>query len=145
MKWVLIMLKVHYNLTEITNTHYLRKMVLLERKLFKNTLEELYQFDHNLKFTLLIDNEDVIGFLLYKEHEIAYDIYKVAIKEEYRGKGLAKDLIKDLFTKDIVLEVNLENIEGVKLYESLGFTKYANLQGYYDGKDGVKMIRSFNG
>ena len=45
------------------------------------------------------------------------------------GNTLAKDLIKDLFTKDIVLEVNLENIEGVKLYESLGFTnKYLEMR-----------------
>ena len=62
------MLKVHYNLTEIRNTPYLRKMVLLERKSFRNTLEELYQFDHNLRFTLLIDNDDVVGFLMRLNH-----------------------------------------------------------------------------
>ena len=54
-------------------------------------------------------------------------------------------VLRPLCVLELVLEVNLENIEGVKLYESLGFTKYANLPGYYDGKDGVKMIRSFNG
>ena len=139
------MLKVHYNLTEIRNTPYLRKMVLLERKSFRNTLEELYQFDHSLRFTLLIDNDDVVGFLIYKDHDIAFDIYQVAIAKDYQGNGYASDLIKDLFTKDVVLEVSIENVAGIKLYESLGFTKYANLPGYYDGKDGVKMIRSFNG
>ncbi|MGL5020783.1 MAG: GNAT family N-acetyltransferase [Mycoplasmatales bacterium] len=136
------MLKVQYSLQELKKTKYYFQMLELEKKLFGNTLEAIYKFDNSLKFNFLISEFDnLFGFMIYKDHGIAYDIFKIGIECNCQKKGFGNLLISDLFDKDIVLEVRVTNEAAVKFYESNGFYKFEILKGYYKGVDGVKMLR----
>ena len=44
--------------------------------------------------------------------------------------------------KSISLEVNVNNLYAIKLYENFGFKKVAIRKGYYNGIDGFLMERS---
>jgi ribosomal protein S18 acetylase RimI-like enzyme len=82
------------------------------------------------------------NFLDNKPDEIV--LMSIAIEEEHRKKGIAKNLIK-LFLKTVgpckrcILQVRRSN-EAIKLYEGLGFIQERIHQKYYaDGEDAVMM------
>jgi ribosomal-protein-alanine N-acetyltransferase len=75
-------------------------------------------------------------------------IVSIAVRDEYRRKGIATHLITQAMQKAIVnyntsecfLEVRLGNDSAIKLYEKLGFTKVSRKFGYYmDGEDAWVM------
>ena len=80
------------------------------------------------------------------------DIGNIAVKIDYRKKGIAKELVlyllafcKDNNIESINLEVRVSNIPAIKLYESFGFKKEGIRKNYYEGKeDAVIMWLRFN-
>jgi ribosomal protein S18 acetylase RimI-like enzyme len=87
----------------------------------------------------LFDGEDV--WSSKKQNEIL--LMSIAVEEEHRKNGIAKNLIK-LFLKSIgdkrcILQVR-ESSKAIKLYESLGFIRERIHQKYYeDGENAVMM------
>lgn len=139
------MLKVQYNLHELKTTKYYSQMLVLEESLFEQTLEQIYKFDYTLKFSLMINQFDqVVAFLVYKDHGLAYDIFKIGVNPSLQQQGLASLLLVDLFDKDIVLEVRVTNDQAIKFYKKHDFYEYQKMVGYYNGIDGIKMIRRTN-
>lgn len=50
------------------------------------------------------------------------------------------DFIKRV-DKDITLEVRIDNLPALKLYEKYQFKQVAIRKGYYNGVDGILMVR----
>jgi len=81
------------------------------------------------------------NFLDEKPDEII--LMSIAVSEEHRNKGIAKNLIK-LFLKEVgkrrcILQVRESN-KAIKLYESLGFKSEGIHKTYYkDGENAVMM------
>ena len=71
-------------------------------------------------------------------------VTQVYIAPEYRGRGLAKQLVKavveDAFRQDgleiLTLEVVAGNIAAVRTYESLGFVQYGLMERYFKTDNG---------
>ena len=71
-------------------------------------------------------------------------VTQVYIAPEYRGRGLAKQLVKavveDAFAQDgleiLTLEVVAGNIAAVRTYESLGFVQYGLMERYFKTDNG---------
>ena len=83
-------------------------------------------------------------------------IYSLAVIPEYRGTGIAKALIlagEKTAQNDgrfyLRLEVGIDNIPAITLYESLGYQKFGIYRDYYqDHKDALryqKRIRHYSG
>ncbi|QFT56325.1 GNAT family N-acetyltransferase [Microbulbifer sp. THAF38] len=75
-------------------------------------------------------------------------LYSLAVRQEYRGKGLARALI-EAFKKYLncnnykywQLEVVINNHSAQKLYKDSGFEIKAQLPGYYEnGCDALRMV-----
>lgn len=88
---------------------------------YERWLKELY--DKRCVFALMFENE-LAGFFAYTDNRIALH----AIKEKFKGKGLAKYLwseaIKELFSmgsKELISFISASNMPAVNLYASLGF------------------------
>lgn len=114
---------------------------------YLNTLSD-YQITDNAFNNVIIYKEDnkILGYLdysiMYERAEINY----IFVIEEYRSKGIASKLLDYLFNnndfKEISLEVNINNTNAIKLYTKYGFKEVSIRKGYYNGVDGILMLKS---
>jgi len=81
-------------------------------------------------------------------------VVSIAVREAYRRRGIAKELMHEAMRKganayeasECYLEVRVGNEPAIKLYEGLGFTKAKRNYGYYlDGEDAWVMALLFKG
>lgn len=88
-----------------------------------------------------------VGYLLGTSLFETAEIDRIAVKKEYRKKGVGKRLL-DVFFKEvkrrgaekIFLEVRLSNAPAYALYSKCGFTTFKIRERYYvDGEDALEM------
>lgn len=112
--------------------------------IFKNH-QELYQTflsDNELDFEISLKDDEIVGYIVYKDLDISYDIYYLYVLEKHQKKGIATSLINKIFLKDLILEVNEKNIKAINLYEKLKFKKIQKKENYYEGKyDALVLIK----
>ena len=106
------------------------------------------EFDNNpfAKFLILIENDELIGYLYYSDIYDRIEINQFEVKEKYRNQGKGNMLLEYLISnnkKDISLEVRENNTHAIKLYEKNNFKKVSVRKGYYDGIDGILMYRKY--
>lgn len=93
-----------------------------------------------------VNKNKVYGYILFFEYKKSIRIYSIAVANEYLGLGYGTELIRYVMeiavnkSKKITLEVKVDNIKAITLYQKLGFVTIKLLKAYYlDGKDGFKM------
>ncbi|SJX61697.1 related to MAK3 N-acetyltransferase [Sporisorium reilianum f. sp. reilianum] len=75
-------------------------------------------------------------------------IAMISVKHEYRGKGLAKRLVRraleemvGMGAQEVVLETEADNEAALGLYERLGFIREKRLHRFYlNGKDSFRLV-----
>lgn len=96
------------------------------------------------KYLLYIENNKLTGYIYYSDiyERIEINYFEIEVNNRNCGKGkeMLKKLIK-IVNKDITLEVNIENIAAIKVYQECGFVKKSIRKGYYNGVDGILMER----
>lgn len=105
----------------------------------KTNLIETYDKDKLLQFYLLIEQDEIIGFISFKEHEPSYDVYNLIVDKKNQNKGYGKKLISNLFDKDIILEVNQKN-KAFYFYEKLNFEKIKEIKNYYNNTESAIVL-----
>ena len=114
---------------------------------FLSKFDESFKIKNILSYKKYFFLED-FGFLaftfLYDRIELDY----IFIEPNERNKNNAVILMDFLIeyslknkAKNITLEVNVDNISAIKLYEKYGFKKVRIIKKYYKDKDGYLMIR----
>ena len=114
----------------------------------------LYEMNENpvaYLYCAVVDNE-VVGFI---DFYITFDsatIVQIAVKENFRSKGIGNlllgQLIKDCASKAepvefLTLEVRASNVLAQKFYKRHKFNAVTVKKGYYDdGEDAIYMVRS---
>jgi len=101
----------------------------------------------NMLATYLVakENDIVVGFIgawfILDECQIT----NIAIREEYRRKGIASQLVTKLLkeckkhdTAYLMLEVRANNFAAQKLYEKYGFKAESIRKNYYKNADGTR-------
>jgi diamine N-acetyltransferase len=98
---------------------------------------------------VIYNDNEIVGYLMYglDEKKDSYWIHIMMIDEKYQGKGYAKESFQKLLSeikKDknvhkMILAVNKENTNAVKIYENLGF-KF-NGQRFDENKWAVKVYQ----
>ncbi|WP_036060131.1 GNAT family N-acetyltransferase [Leptotrichia wadei] len=108
------------------------------------------------------NEKNVLGYIVFYGTIESTDIFEVAIKKEYQGRGFGKklliesmkNLIEDkknieikniyFFKNKFLLEVNEKNKKALKLYKKIGFEEISIRKNYY-GKDenAVIMIKYY--
>ena len=85
-----------------------------------------------------MDGDKVLGYLEIRLVDGVIDIMNIFVNEENRKQGIATSLMEEMFKKEnysrIMLEVNENNIEALRLYNKLGF-KEISLRDRYYGED----------
>ena len=78
--------------------------------------------------------------------DIEIEIYFIGVKEKFRGKGLGKELLKNVisFSKDyrastIILEVGINNKPAKNIYRSFNFEECGVRKNYYRIRPGLRQ------
>lgn len=131
-------------------THeYVDDVLLIEKELLgtgsKEDIEKTI-FSDVLDYYLLFLNEEVIGFFEVSNVAGESELFDIAIKKEFQGRGYSKILMEQLLkvckeknSRTIFLEVNKINLRAIKLYEKFEFKEYAIRKNYYGENDAVLM------
>lgn len=102
------------------------------------------------KYIIAKENNEVVGFagILVVLDEATLN--NIVVKKSYRCRGIGGELLEtlidlcaDLKLKSFTLEVNVENIPAIKLYEKFGFKNLGIRKKYYNNStDAYIMTKS---
>ena len=107
------------------------------------TLEDFKRFvqSSNIK---IIKERNCIAILGLTDSEI--EIYFIGVEEKFRGKGLGKELLKNVisFSEDyrastIILEVGINNKPAKNIYRSFNFKECGIRKNYYNIRPGFRQ------
>lgn len=121
------------------NINELKNSFLDSRVVIKDL--ENNPFGHYL---ILKEENEVVGYIYYSDIYDRAEINQIKIKSFHRNCGKGSKILKEMISlvdKDITLEVKIDNIPAIKLYEKFGFKKISIRKGYYNGVDGILMER----
>lgn len=83
-----------------------------------------------------MQDEIVLGYLEIRLVDGVVDIMNLFVSEDARRQGIATALMNEMIEKEdfnrIMLEVNENNNEAIRLYTKLGFKKISFRERYYD-------------
>ena len=98
-------------------------------------------------FTYIIDSKPVAFINYYIMYERA-ELININVLNSYQNRKIASKLIEyminDCMNKkvtNITLEVNKTNYKAIRLYQKYGFKQIGIRKGYYQGIDGILMVR----
>jgi [ribosomal protein S18]-alanine N-acetyltransferase len=82
--------------------------------------------------------EMLVAYLIISRYADAWHVMNVAVHDDYRGHGIATQLLNRLFEltegddrRGYTLEVRVSNTAAIRLYERLGFVARGVRRGYY--------------
>lgn len=115
------------------------------KKLF---IEEIEDNKFKISFVILI-NKIVAGFINLSFNDEEMTILNIATKKEFKRMGIATALIKNSVDiakqknlAQIFLEVEIDNMPAIKLYEKFGFEILKIRKNYYPNhKDAIEMLK----
>ena len=112
------------------------------KKYKQNYNPTINEFIHNLVYA--VDNK-IVAFLIYTVIYENCEIIDIFVLEEYRNKNIGSLLLEKVIgnnkDKNITLEVNVNNLSAINLYKKYGFEEVAIRKGYYNGVDGILMLK----
>jgi [ribosomal protein S18]-alanine N-acetyltransferase len=84
------------------------------------------------------DVKQLIGYLIISRYVDAWHVMNIAVADSYRRRGIATQLMEQLFEatsgdgrRGYTLEVRVSNEAAIRLYERLGFKARGVRRGYY--------------
>lgn len=106
----------------------------------------------NSFYIIVIDNNEICGFAGFKQILDSADIMNIVVKKNKRNNGIGTLLLENLVKiasekhiKTLTLEVSVNNIYAIKLYQNLGFKNVGIRKGYYrNGDDAIIMQLNLN-
>ena len=99
--------------------------------------------------TFLSTRDDVaVGSVMLSIGGSEGKVVSIGVHPDWRGKGVAKELMKvadkwftDLGVTVVGLEVSVQNPEAIRLYSSLGFEVKRTLKSYYSKREDAFYMR----
>lgn len=133
--------------TEDLKSIYFIERVSFERPYPSSYLETLAYLSPETFLVVSLDGS-IVGYSASVLRGFEGHIISIAVHPNYRGIGIGEKLLRenikklrDLGAKRIVLEVKVDNIQALRLYQKLGFRIVKTLKNYYwDGSDAYRMI-----
>ena len=94
------------------------------------------------------DSSEIIGYFVSRQILDEAEIYQIGIKDSYQGQNIGKHLLefslnilKEMKTKKVYLEVRNNNNKAINLYQKVGFIKYGLRKNYYENNIDAYLYR----
>lgn len=116
------------------------ELFIIDKDVLLNDLKN-NPFGHYLCY---IEKNRVLGYLYYSDIYERAEINQIEVDFIHRNCGIASKLMKKLtetVEKSITLEVKMDNVPAIHLYEKFNFHKVGIRKGYYNGVDAILMER----
>lgn len=100
------------------------------------------------KKVLVADVGEIAGFAIVYWDESGFYLGALGVREEYRGRGIGRELVKRCveFAKKkgyntVWLEVNVDNEKAIEIYKNIGFRIEETIKHFYGiGKHAYRMV-----
>lgn len=133
------------------------QVVEIENSCFKEPYKVddlMYEFTKNPvnKIIVAVSDNKIVGFIDFLITFNSSTIMQIAVREEYRRKGIATRLLEEMektfpteiddLVENITLEVRESNTAAQELYKSVGYQTITVKKQYYkDGENAVYMLK----
>ena len=119
--------------------------IRLNQFLLDNDIEEPINSPFSIN-VIYIEKGIVIGYLNYSIIYEKAEINNIYVLKKFRSQGIGSKLLEYLLKKckiceNITLEVRKDNVNALNLYKKFGFKEVAIREKYYNGVDGILMMR----
>ena len=98
-------------------------------------------------YALAYSGEALVGFLAMQENLYELEVVQIAVRKEWQGRGIARQLLETVpQEKEVFLEVREGNTPARTLYQKQGFKEIGCRKGYYHAptEDAIMMKREAN-
>ena len=98
-------------------------------------------------YAFAYSGEELVGFLAIQENLYELEVVQIAVRKEWQGRGIARQLLEILpQEKEVFLEVREGNTPARTLYQKQGFKEIGCRKGYYHAptEDAIMMKREAN-
>ena len=92
------------------------------------------------------DNGEIVAFINYQIMYERAELININVLESLQNNGIASKLMKYMIddcikkgVNSITLEVRIDNLNAIHLYNKFGFIEIGKRVGYYKGIDGILM------
>lgn len=122
----------------------------VEEKLNQDSFIDLEKLKKELednpfgKILLYVKDNRIVAYLYYSEIYERAEINNIEVESKYQNQKIGTELLEFLtktVDKTISLEVRKDNYYAIKLYKKFNFQEKAIRKGYYQGIDGILMVR----
>ena len=139
----------------LANAFDLPVFVSLDKELFPYSPWSASQYKEEFSsptrhFVVAVDaDQNIIGYAgVFAPGAAEADILTVGVVPEHRGKGIAKALMalitnwaKEQGTTAMMLEVKIDNLQAISLYESLGYSTLNIRKDYFGAGLDAQVMR----
>ncbi|MGL6066160.1 MAG: GNAT family N-acetyltransferase [Cetobacterium sp.] len=130
----------------IKDTVLLQELADLENEIFPESsysLQSLKEMSLKDEYKIIVFNKTIDGYLILHDSYDLYEIMKIGVRKELRGKKIGYKLIKfylENFDKALFLEVRESNEIARQFYEKIGFINVGKRKNYYsNGETAILM------
>lgn len=129
----------------------IRPITSEEIKLLSNQISYKISFNSFEKCFAYEEDNEIIGLIDFSDIYNRLELNYIWIKSNYRGNKKSNALMEYLMdyakinkVENITLEVSTNNYIAINLYKKYGFVEVALRKQYYNGTDGILMMRKFD-
>ena len=144
-------------ITDEKDERFIKLVRELDKGYYQRIGEELSRYDkynsletHHVVILLMTSNEGVAcaSYRVFNKNSVEFK--RVYVKKEYRKKGIAFKIIKQLEQdaiekgfKHAYIITGKNNIPAIRLYEKLDYYKIPNIEGFEDDEVVISMKKDF--
>ena len=125
------------------NLRFFSQIVAIERSSFQNPYSSDYlrllTTWHPELFLVAVFDELVLGYVVASAKGKQGRIISLAVRPEYRKRGIGTDLLRRLLERlqsigvvEVSLEVREDNLAAITVYDKLGFKLTGRIDRYYE-------------
>lgn len=131
----------------------IKRIVELENKMLGTTLGESYLNDaytNSFNYIYVYENDnEIVGYISYSFDGDIAEMLNFCVDRNMQNKGIGTKLLsytisefESLNGSSIILEVNSQNNNAIKIYQKMGFKQISKRKAYYsDGNDALVLQR----
>lgn len=110
-------------------------------------LKDNYILKDNDNIFIALDNDELVGYIIFHIQSDFTDIYKIFVREKDRRNGIAQMMLleveklsKRYNSKKIMIEVREKNINAINLYNKFGMENIDIRKNYYNNPTDNALI-----